>query len=80
LQEGPWKEFLPCNAVPEGAAGAAPAKFRLGPAAGPVGDSVGWPRGCYGPAGEVGPGGKAAVDGRRRRTRMAAAVELAPAR
>jgi hypothetical protein len=41
LQEGPRKEFLPCNAVPGGAAGAAPAKFRPGPAAGPVGDGVG---------------------------------------
>jgi hypothetical protein len=37
----PLKSFLLCNVVPGGAAGAAPAKFRPGPAAGPVGEGRG---------------------------------------
>jgi hypothetical protein len=38
LQSGPWEEIPFCNVVPGGAAGAAPAKFRWGPAAGLAGD------------------------------------------
>jgi hypothetical protein len=52
--------------LPGGAAGADPAKFRRGPAAGPVGTAWGWSRGCYGPTWEVGPVETAAGDARRR--------------
>jgi hypothetical protein len=41
---------------------------------------MGWSRGALSPIWEVGPGGEAAGDGRRRRTRVAAAVVRAPAR
>jgi hypothetical protein len=38
LRIAPQEEFAPCNRVPGGAVGAAPAKFRRGPAAGLVGE------------------------------------------
>jgi hypothetical protein len=63
-----------------GPAGGGLAKIRRGPAAGPVGDGVGWSRGCYGPVGEVGPGKRAAGNGRQRRSRAAASGATAPAR
>jgi hypothetical protein len=66
--------------APGGAAGAAPAKFRPGPAAGPVGEGRGRRRGALGPTWRVEPGGEAVDGGHRRCTRMAAAVELAPVR
>jgi hypothetical protein len=47
---------------------------------GRAGVSAGWSRGCPRPVWEVGPGGDAAGDGRRRRSRAAAAVACRPAR
>jgi hypothetical protein len=61
-------------------AGAAPAKFRRDRRRGRSGKGAGRRRGALGPTWGFGPGGEAAGGGRRWRTRMAAAVELAPAR
>jgi hypothetical protein len=66
--------------APGDAAGAAPAGFRPGPAAGLVGMGRGGPIGCLGATGRRDSGGGAAGDGRRRRTAAAAAGAAAPVR